>query len=325
MNKLEQYEELERTMRDVTRFADTLPRRLSQVVLAVFMQHYQSTDAPTAAVAAFLMVVPFLFWMARSMAAFHLHDPAVAAYVPGTVMLPRPRPVTARRRPMTARAPVFRDCAEVAVASEAMRLAGSVAEGQAAVRRAIEELLASNLAPDATVQEQAELRRTFEELLSYEPAPGASIQDQAAPPTSGSDVQEQIEPARESEASATPRPTPEAAAQAQTEPTRGTEVVPSSRPTLELVPGSDAQDQDATMAEAEAMPSPEPASGTRARHSSRVRPELSLQIDAPTQDELRSEYEALHSSDAASGASSHTLDHEPVENIGVVPLSGLAA
>jgi hypothetical protein len=308
VDKLEQYEELERTMRDVTRFAGTLPDRLSQLVLSQFMEHYQSSNVPTAAFRAFLPVVPFLFWMARSMAAFNLFHPAVAAYVPGTVMLPLP-PL----RPLPARAPIVQNHAEVATESGATQLAGLVAEGQ------------------------EELMRAFEGLLLSGPAPDAPVQAQAAPPGPGSDVQEQADtPAREPEAPVSPVQTPEATAQDQTQP-RETEAISSSLPAPGLASQSDAQTQDEPVAETEAMPSPGPATeaaaldrteatiGTGATTSLPRRPELRLQLNVPTQDELRREYEELHSSDAVSETSSHTLDHEPVRATGVAPLLGLAA
>jgi hypothetical protein len=45
VDKLEAYDELQTTMAQVARFAGTLPPLLSRLVLAGFMENYQSTDS----------------------------------------------------------------------------------------------------------------------------------------------------------------------------------------------------------------------------------------------------------------------------------------
>jgi hypothetical protein len=353
VDKLEAYDELETTMTQVTRFAGTLPPLLSRLVLAAFMEHYRSTDVRTAAVAAFLQLTPFLFWMSRSMAAFHLQDPAVMAYVPGTVMLPCSFPAPAR-------APVSR---EVLPRPSRTPARASLSRALAALERAfeVEELLGSAPSPDgdvwdgdesfesqSAVQEQVESMGEAEAVPTMTPAPEIA-------PESGVQ-QEQIEPVLAF------GPAPEAAAQEQPEPTRETEAMPPSSLVLELAPGFSVPTQEEPRSEFEALYSSSAASeansytldhdGMRdieARLSSgpareattqdrpestrgtgsMTPPELVLGLAPgstdPDQDELRREYEAVPSFDSMSDTSSHTLDHEHPGDIEAMPLPGLAS
>jgi hypothetical protein len=355
VDKLEAYDELETTMRQVTRFADTLPRVLSRLVLAAFMETYQSTDVRTAAVAAFLQLTPFLFWMARSMAAFHLHDPAVMAYVPGTVMLPCPFPAPAR-------APVSR-----AVLPRPSRTPAraSLSRALAALERAfeVEELLVSAPSTDGDVWEGDRLPEP-ESAAEY-PEPESAVQDQAgsmeeartAPLSSSapglapeSGAQEQNEPVLAF------GPAPEVAAQEQHEPTRETEAMPPSTLELELAPGFSVPTQDELRGEFEALHSSNAASeasvhaldhdgmrdiearlssGPAREATTQDRPESTRESGSmtppelvlglapgstdPDQDELRREYEAIPSFDSMSDTSSHTLDHEYTRDAEAMP------
>jgi hypothetical protein len=234
-DKMEAYDELDGTMTRVTRFARILPGRLSELVLARFMEHYQCVDVQSAAVVAFLQVVPFLFWMARSMAAFHLQDPAVMVYMPGTVMLPPPP------RPGPARVPFIREHSGLLRAFE------------------LEELLASAPLPDgdvwdkaeppeppgSNVQEQAESVGEAEAVLFPSPAPGLVPE---------SEVQEQAEPVLAF------GPAPEAATNDQTETMNDTEAMPPSSFVPYLALESGAPNQDELRREFEALHSSSSAS-----------------------------------------------------------------
>jgi hypothetical protein len=147
------------------------------------------------------------------MAAFHLQDPAVVAYIPGTVMLPCPFPAPAR-------APVSRGVLPRPSRAPAR---ASLSRALAALERAfeVEELMVSAPSTDGDVWEGDGL-----------PEPESAVQEQAgfveeAPEPQ---VQEQTEPVLAF------GPAPEAAAHGQTEPTRETEAIPPSSLVLELAP-----------------------------------------------------------------------------------------
>ena len=238
--RLESYDELEHYSAQVYHFAQTLPSRLSERIMARFFEHCQCTVPQTAALAAFVQLVPFLFSMVRSMAAFNIQDLAVVQYDQAVVLLPHAGHLS-----------------EPSVSDRAGTVRGAGAA------------LSPGMVPEAATPDPFELMRAFEAMPVLCPASGLALGSpdqvellreyetmqvamqeamQSHPHPATLEGNEDME---EPEAEHASCPASETATQGQPQLVRGSEMMPSSLP----APEPDVLDQAELQREYEAMQS----------------------------------------------------------------------